>query len=344
MFSNRTPVAPERTASIANAPSFASSVDIRKTTATFESTARVRCAASRPPPGSAASTRQRSGRCSRAAAPSSLAEAASATAAKPFPSSRPLIASSSSGWPDATMTVRTASSGARTAWACANVPAWLPMPQSSLAPGASGRCVRLDRIPRSGGPGETRSSSALAHETLAGGADERDRLGEEHAHRIAQGERLLVGAALDGDLRERGGRQLDGGVQRQRGELLALRLLHRLGLLLGELAKAAQQILGVAAEGKSESAAFHPFQASAARPGSRARRRGRTRRPLPCLPGAPPRTARSGRRARARARQSRLRARRGTPATRRAAAARSPARAPSRPPPPPRFPPGAPRS
>ena len=33
---------------------------------------------------------------------------------------------------------------------------------------------------------------ALAHEALAGGADERDRLGEEHAHGVAQRERLLV--------------------------------------------------------------------------------------------------------------------------------------------------------
>ena len=54
-------------------------------------------------------------------------------------------------------------------------------------------------------------------------------------------------------LRERGRGQLDGGVQRQRRELLALRLLHRLRLLLRELAQPAQEILGIAAERKSES-------------------------------------------------------------------------------------------
>ena len=56
---------------------------------------------------------------------------------------------------------------------------------------------------------------------------------------------------------ERRGGQLDRGVQRQRRELLALRLLHRLGLLLGELAQPAEQVLGIAAERESESAAFH---------------------------------------------------------------------------------------
>ena len=50
------------------------------------------------------------------------------------------------------------------------------------------------------------------------------------------------------ELRQRGGRQLDGGVERQRRELLALRLLHRLSLLFGELAQAAEKILGIPAE------------------------------------------------------------------------------------------------
>ena len=57
------------------------------------------------------------------------------------------------------------------------------------------------------------------------------------------------GVPLDLHLRERRGGQLDRGVQRQRRELLALRLLHRLGLLLRELAQAAEEILRVAAEG-----------------------------------------------------------------------------------------------
>ena len=64
------------------------------------------------------------------------------------------------------------------------------------------------------------------------------------------------GAPVDLHLRERGGRQLDRRVQRQRRELLALRLLHRLGLLLGELAQPAQEILGIAAE-REAAAAFH---------------------------------------------------------------------------------------
>jgi hypothetical protein len=45
-------------------------------------------------------------------------------------------------------------------------------------------------------------------------------------------------------------------VQRQRRELFALRLLDGLGLLLSELTKAAQQILGIAAE-RETLAAFH---------------------------------------------------------------------------------------
>ena len=71
-------------------------------------------------------------------------------------------------------------------------------------------------------------------------------------------DRLFVHAALRLHLLQRGRRQLDGGVERQRRELLALRLLDALGLLLGELAQAAHQIVGIAAEGKSEaSTAFH---------------------------------------------------------------------------------------
>ena len=42
--------------------------------------------------------------------------------------------------------------------------------------------------------------------------------------------------------------QLDRRVQRQGRELLALGLLHRFGLLLGELAEALEQILWIAAE------------------------------------------------------------------------------------------------
>ena len=93
---------------------------------------------------------------------------------------------------------------------------------------------------------------------MAGGAHERHRLGEQHAHRVAHRERLPVDGALELQLRERRGGQLDGGVQGQRRELLALRLLHRLGLLLGEFAQAAQEILGVAAEREASESTFHP--------------------------------------------------------------------------------------
>ncbi len=61
---------------------------------------------------------------------------------------------------------------------------------------------------------------------------------------------------------KRGRRQLDGGVQGQRRELLALRLLHRLGLLRGELLEPAKQLLGVTAERESESATFHVSKTS----------------------------------------------------------------------------------
>ena len=62
-------------------------------------------------------------------------------------------------------------------------------------------------------------------------------------------------------LQRRGG-QLDRRVQRQRRELLPLRLLHRLGLLRRELLDPAQELLGVAAERETEAAAFHAGKAS----------------------------------------------------------------------------------
>src|SRR5581483_6885328 len=99
--------------------------------------------------------------------------------------------------------------------------------------------------------------SALAHEPLAGGADEGHRLGEQHAHRVAQGDRLLVDAALHLHLLQRRRGQLHRGVEGQRRELLALRLLDAFCLALGELAQPAQQILRVAPERESEASAFH---------------------------------------------------------------------------------------
>ena len=97
----------------------------------------------------------------------------------------------------------------------------------------------------------------LAHEPLACSAHERHRLGEQHAHRIAHRDRLLFGAARHLNLGERSRGQLDGGVESQRRELLALSLLHRLRLLLCELTQSAQEILRVAAERESESTFRH---------------------------------------------------------------------------------------
>ena len=61
------------------------------------------------------------------------------------------------------------------------------------------------------------------HEPLTGRRDERHRLGEEHAHGVAERDRLLVRPAADLDLLERRRSQLDGGVEGERRELLALR-------------------------------------------------------------------------------------------------------------------------
>src|SRR5262245_55986382 len=94
----------------------------------------------------------------------------------------------------------------------------------------------------------------FSHEALAGRAHERDRFGKEDAHRVAEGDRLLVRATLHRHLAERRRRQVDRSVQRQGRELLALSLLDRLGLLLRELAKAPQQILWIPTERKAEAA------------------------------------------------------------------------------------------
>ena len=107
----------------------------------------------------------------------------------------------------------------------------------------------------SNGARARRSHCLLAHEALTGCRDERHRLGEEHAHRVAERDRLRVGRALDLHLPERRGGQLDRGLQRQRRELLALRLLHRLRLLLGELAQRAEEILGITAAEREETSA-----------------------------------------------------------------------------------------
>jgi hypothetical protein len=81
--------------------------------------------------------------------------------------------------------------------------------------------------------------------------DKSNRLGEEDAHRIAQGDGLLVRRAGHLEALERGAGQFDRGVQGQRRELLALRLLHGLGLALREFAQPAHQIVRVAPERES---------------------------------------------------------------------------------------------
>ena len=101
---------------------------------------------------------------------------------------------------------------------------------------------------------------ALAHEALASSAHERNRLGEKHAHRIAERDRLRVRRALDRHPLQRGGGEIHRSVERQRRKLLALRFLHRLGLLLGELAETTQEILGISPERKTEAATFHALR------------------------------------------------------------------------------------
>ena len=97
---------------------------------------------------------------------------------------------------------------------------------------------------------------ALPHEPLAGRAHERNCLGEQNPHCVPQSDRLLVGAALDlHPLQGRAG-QLDRGVEGQRRELLALGLGVRLGLARRELLQVPHQLVGIAAEGESETA-FH---------------------------------------------------------------------------------------
>ena len=146
---------------------------------------------------------------------------------------------------------------------------------------------------------------------------------------------------VDLNLRERSRGQLDRGVQGQRRELLALRLLHRLGLLLGELAQSAQQILGIAAEREASESTFHAAKLAQRRPGSRARRRARTPPRCRSPPGSPPRTGDDSLAERPLERDaSPRRPRRDSAAWRRAAARRSPARARAPPPPPPRCPGG----
>src|SRR5439155_23158781 len=126
------------------------------------------------------------------------------------------------------------------------------------SPTASSRLKPTQGFPESINLAVTLSSVLpFAHEALAGRADERHRLGEQHAHRIAQRDRLLVRRPRGLELTECSGGELDRSVQRQGRELLALRLLHRLRLLLRKLAEAAQEIFGIAAEGE----AFHGHQA-----------------------------------------------------------------------------------
>ena len=71
---------------------------------------------------------------------------------------------------------------------------------------------------------------------------------------------MLVRSSGRLHLLQRRGGQLDRRVQRQRGELLSLRLVHRLGLLRRELLDPAQELLGVAAERETEAATFHALR------------------------------------------------------------------------------------
>src|SRR6185436_13120160 len=113
------------------------------------------------------------------------------------------------------------------------------------------RTIARSKIAKGGG------ILTLAHEALTRGADERQGFREEHPHRVAERDRLLVCTAGRLKLGEGRSGQLHGGVQGERRELLALRLLHRLRLLLGELAQASEEILRIAPEREAKST-FHP--------------------------------------------------------------------------------------
>ena len=79
------------------------------------------------------------------------------------------------------------------------------------------------------------------------GTHERHCLREEHPHGVAERNCLLIRRSRRLQLRERCAGQLDRGIQGQRGELLALGLMHGRSLLLRELPQAAQEIVRVAA-------------------------------------------------------------------------------------------------
>src|SRR5439155_26194106 len=131
-----------------------------------------------------------------------------------------------------------------------------------------------------------------------------------------EGDCLFVRRPLNVHAFQRGGRELDRRVQRQRRELLALRFLNRLGLLLGKLPQAAQEILWVSAE--REAAAFHGASVTI-----------RLSRVPPCIRPRLPRSASPRRRRRPRRRRE-LRVRPGTRESRGAAARRPPPRPRSR--------------
>src|ERR1044072_8936254 len=109
-----------------------------------------------------------------------------------------------------------------------------------------------------GGPAPEAHRPTPPPQTLPRRGDQRDGSRKEDAHGISERTRLLVRPAGRAHLLQRGRGQLDCGVKGQSRELLALSLLHRLRLLLGELAQAAHQILGISAERKAKPAAsFH---------------------------------------------------------------------------------------
>src|SRR5713226_3501474 len=105
----------------------------------------------------------------------------------------------------------------------------------------------------------------FAHEALTRRAHERDRLREEHAHGVAERDRLLVRRSGRLQLRKRCAGQLDCRVQRPPRELPPLGFVHRRRLLLRELTESAKEILRIAAERETE-AAFHAYSIGTAYP------------------------------------------------------------------------------
>ena len=112
----------------------------------------------------------------------------------------------------------------------------------------------------------------LAHEALAGGGDERDRLGEEDAHRVAERDRLRVRRALDVDAAEAAAVSSTAVLSVSVANCSRCASCTDSACCSANSRSAAEQLLGVAAAEREEAASTAPCARSYA---SRARPAGR---------------------------------------------------------------------